>query len=424
MFKLSQRKGSRMWQIRKRWPSDVASILKGEFVVSTGEEDKRLAQQRLPLLAAEYERRVAEARARLAAKPPEDLTEAEAHRMAADFYRQSLPRFVIKRPIQPVEQRALLEIARERLETAKLMQGRNEFGPVMPVAERMVGEAGIELPDDSPSWEYLHRMLMRAFVELHEAAAAHLAGNVDYRPKDCAMVDVPAAPEVVAERDDERTIEKLIEAYEADKGKRWSGSTKKAVVPVFRVMRDVFPGRAVASITRDEARGVVSLLEGLPANMGKRKDLVGLTVPQAVEKAKKLGLPTIQPKTINDGYLLHIASLFNWARKEQWVVSKLGGHLSATVGHTLGEQQLFTSPLPFGHMRQQGVTYRDLIERIEQNHKPIASSFRQGRGLELQRIDSDIVERVTGYLIHRGICCLPVHEARCQAAGAPACRRL
>lgn len=321
MFKLSQRKGSRMWQIRKRWPSDVASILKGEFVVSTGEEDKRLAQQRLPLLAAEYERRVAEARARLAAKPPEDLTEAEAHRMAADFYRQSLPRFVVKRPIQPVEQRALLEIARERLETAKLMQGRNEFGPVMPVAERMVGEAGIELPDDSPSWEYLHRMLMRAFVELHEAAAAHLAGNVDYRPKDCAMVDVPAAPEAVAERGDERTIEKLIEAYEADKGKRWSGSTKKAVVPVFRVMRDVFPGRAVASITRDEARGVVSLLEGLPANMGKRKDLVGLTVPQAVEKAKKLGLPTIQPKTINDGYLLHIASLFNWARKEQWVVS-------------------------------------------------------------------------------------------------------
>lgn len=58
-----------------------------------------------------------------------------------------------------------------------------------------------------------------------------------------------------------------------------------------------------------------------------------------------------------------------------------------------------------------GVVYRDLIDRIEQNHKPIGAWFRQGRGLALQRIDSDIVERVTGYLIHRGICCLPVHDS-------------
>jgi hypothetical protein len=241
VFKLSQRKGSRMWQIRKRWPSDVAELLKGEFVVSTGEEDKRLAQQRLPLLAAEYERRVAEARAKLSAKPPEVLSEAEAHRMAADFYRQSLPRFVVKRPIPPLEQRSLLEIARERLEGAKMMQGRNDFGPVVAVAERMVSEAGIDLPSDSASWEYLQRMLMRAFVELHEAAAAHLAGNADYRPKDEAMVNVPAAPEPEVAQVEERTIEKLLDAYEADKGARWSGSSKKAVVPVFRLLRDVFP---------------------------------------------------------------------------------------------------------------------------------------------------------------------------------------
>lgn len=58
-----------------------------------------------------------------------------------------------------------------------------------------------------------------------------------------------------------------------------------------------------------------------------------------------------------------------------------------------------------------GVVYRDLIDRIEQNHKPIGAWFRQGRGLALQRIDSDIVERVSGYLIHRGICCLPVHDS-------------
>ena len=90
---------------------------------------------------------------------------------------------------------------------------------------------------------------------------------------------------------------------------------------MFRLLRDVFPGRDVRTITREDARAVVKLLEALPANLGKRKELRGLTVPKAVERGKALGLPTIQPKTINDAYLLHIASLFNWARKEQWIAS-------------------------------------------------------------------------------------------------------
>ncbi|WP_121116856.1 hypothetical protein [Croceibacterium ferulae] len=58
VFKLSKRKGSTKWQVRKRWPTDVAVILKGEFNASSGEEDRKRAQLRLPMIAAEYERRV------------------------------------------------------------------------------------------------------------------------------------------------------------------------------------------------------------------------------------------------------------------------------------------------------------------------------------------------------------------------------
>lgn len=65
----------------------------------------------------------------------------------------------------------------------------------------------------------------------------------------------------------------------------------------------------------------MKLLEGLPTQLGRRKELVGLTPRQAAEKTRELTLPTLSPKTINDGYLLHIASMFNWARKEQWVAS-------------------------------------------------------------------------------------------------------
>ena len=317
MFKLSRRKGSAKWQIRKRWPSDVQAILKGEFTVSTGEEDKKAAQQRMSLLIAEYERRVAEARAQIAQKPQEELSEAEAHRMAAEFYRNTLPRFVVKRPVDEQQQRQLLKDTRDRLAEAKGMLGRNEYGPVIGLSKRLAQQSGLELPEVSPSWDYLHRLLMRAFVELHEAAAANLAGDASYRPKDDAIRGAPAVPEDKPER----TVGALLDAYEADKSPGWSGSSKKAIKPVFRILRELFEDRNADSVTREDARGVVKLLESLPTNLGKRKELRSLSVAHAVAKGKELDLPTVAPKTINDGYMMHMASLFNWARKEQWVAA-------------------------------------------------------------------------------------------------------
>lgn len=330
MFKLSRRKGSTKWQVRKRWPSDVASILAGEFNASTGEEDRKQAQQRLPFISAEYERRVAEARAKLAERPRTDLSDAEAHRMAAEFYQRSLPQFIVRRTVEPAQHHQLVAETRKRLAAMKAMLGRNDFGPVLAVARSMTKQAGVELAEESASHVYLCRMLMRAFIELHEAALAHLSGEIAYTPADSVAVTAPgpapqavgaAPPAIIPEEAKGHTIEALLQAYEADKSPRWSGSTKKAVAPVFRMLREVFPGRDVASITRQDARDLVKLLEALPTNIGKRKELRGLTVPQAVEKGRELKLPTIQPKTINDGYLLHVASVFNWARKEQWVTA-------------------------------------------------------------------------------------------------------
>jgi len=69
-YALTRNRRSSKWQFRKRYPSDVARILPGELVNSTGEEEKKAAQALVPLIAAEYERRVAEARANLAETPP------------------------------------------------------------------------------------------------------------------------------------------------------------------------------------------------------------------------------------------------------------------------------------------------------------------------------------------------------------------
>lgn len=318
-YALSRNKRSSKWQFRKRYPSDVARILPGEFIKSTGEEDKKAAQARVPMIAAEYERRIAEARAKLAEAPPTTLSDAQALAMAAHFYHSALPSYLVTRPIGQLEQRQLLQDTRERLEATREALGRNEFGMVAAAARTAARGAGVELPEDSPAMDMLRRCLMMAFVELMRAAVARLEGAPDYMPQGLPL-DAPAVPAPTAAAP-KRTVEALLAAYEADKAAGWSKASADAFGPVSRVLREIFADREVGTITREEAKGLVKVLEGLPVSFGRRKELAGLTVPQMVERGRALGLPVLAPKTINSKYLVNVAAVFNWAVTEQWIAS-------------------------------------------------------------------------------------------------------
>jgi hypothetical protein len=52
-----------------------------------------------------------------------------------------------------------------------------------------------------------------------------------------------------------------------------------------------------------------------------------------------------------------------------------------------------------------------LLTDLETKHASIRGWFRTGRGLNLQRVDSDIAERVLLALLRKGICCLPIHDS-------------
>ncbi|WP_288986294.1 hypothetical protein [uncultured Sphingopyxis sp.] len=98
-YALSRNKRSSKWQFRKRCPSDVARILPAEFIKSAGEDDKRAAQARVAMIAAEYERRTAEALAKLAGAPPTTFPDAQALAMATHFYRSALPPISSRNPL-------------------------------------------------------------------------------------------------------------------------------------------------------------------------------------------------------------------------------------------------------------------------------------------------------------------------------------
>lgn len=325
MYDLTKRKGSNNWYFRKRWPTDVVRILGDEFVKSTREGDKRAAEGRLPVLMAEYHSRIDAARTKLAEVPPATLSESQALAMAAQFYRAALPSYIVTRPIGQHEQRQLLDDTRSRLAAAQDALGRNEFTMVVPSSRTVTRQAGVELPDDSPAMDLLRRHLMLAFIELMRAAVARLEGGPDYVPQGLPL-DAPSAAHS-SPSTPVRTVNTLIDEYEADKGAGWSVATKRAFEPVARLLRDVFGDRDVGGIARDDAKELRKLLERLPVNIGRQKALEGLTIPQAVAKAQKLGLPTIQPKTVNSKYIVTIAAVFNWAKQEQWIASTPFGGL-------------------------------------------------------------------------------------------------
>ena len=52
-----------------------------------------------------------------------------------------------------------------------------------------------------------------------------------------------------------------------------------------------------------------------------------------------------------------------------------------------------------------------LIRAFKEKHAKVSHWFRSGRGLELQRIDSDMAERVMLEMLGQGVCCLPIHDS-------------
>lgn len=309
-YALSRNKRSSKWQFRKRYPSDVARILPGEFVKSTGEEDKKAAQARVPVIAAEYERRVAEARATLAEAPPVTLGKPQILAMAAQFYAEGLEAYALKHAVGPVEHRQALQGLQERLECAEGAMRRLDFNIVRPAVVRRASEAGLGLAEDSPEMLELLQQHMRAYIDAHRHCVAVLQGEGDLAPTPWGAVEPTADAST-------RTVASILVAYEKEKDAGWSTSSKKNFAPVARLLRDVFADRDISTITRDEAKNVRTILQSLPAALGRQKALADLTIPDAVKKGRELGLPVIGAKTINSQYLVTIAAVFNWAIAEQ-----------------------------------------------------------------------------------------------------------
>jgi integrase len=131
-------------------------------------------------------------------------------------------------------------------------------------------------------------------------------------PADQPAMEPPAPPA--------RSLADLERAFREAKLPTLSPATVQGYEPVFRVLRDVLgTDTDIASLTHDDGQRLFEAVQGLPTNARKHGALKGLGTLEAVAEGKRLGLPTVSAKTVNDRYMANIGSLFRFAAGRGWM---------------------------------------------------------------------------------------------------------
>jgi integrase len=91
-------------------------------------------------------------------------------------------------------------------------------------------------------------------------------------------------------------------------------------VPVFRLLNEILgPDASLAGLSHEDGERIFETVQRIPVNANKLRPLRELSLRDAIDEAARLGLPTLAPKTINDGYMANLGSLFRFAVKRGWM---------------------------------------------------------------------------------------------------------
>ena len=92
-------------------------------------------------------------------------------------------------------------------------------------------------------------------------------------------------------------------------------------------------------------------------------------------------------------------------------LSDLRGMIKAAFNAMLNSPKPLSQPPNGVYPKAFGLTWRQVSESILKFHEPIAHHFYTGIGLKLQRLDSDIAEKVLLYFSQKYIPVLPLHDS-------------
>jgi integrase len=325
-------RGNRL-QYRRAFPKDVWPVVgKGRaFALSLRTDSPSEAMRSRPEAERAYWAAVDEARAKLtklANRPPLSREAAEA--LAVRWFLDSLEGGEDARiPLAPDALDNALEAAADSAADARQALAEGDLRDWQRRAAELRERAGYA--SDPVADSLLVRLLGRASIAAAEVEQGRLVSDYGKRPTDplfAAAMEAPkAAPSYhrtsageAPQAAPKATVADLEKAFRETKLPSLSPATVQGYEPVFRLLRDVLGADTpIASITHDDGLRLFEIVKGLPSNAQKRQALKGLGTIEAVAEGKRLELPTVSAKTVNDRYMANIGSLFRFAAGRGWI---------------------------------------------------------------------------------------------------------
>lgn len=310
------------WYFNKAYPKDLWPITgKSPFRKSLNTDSLETALRARPEAERLYWAKVDALRAEHKGTEPRQLTEIESMGIVARWFREEDAERTAeleetRSPLMDID--GALEELQELDNVARESIAEADYNRVRPLAEKLVEEAGFTFDPRPKSSKRLMAALLRGRRELLLMERSRLLGDYAVEPKDPLLRSILAAPAPTGGK--QRTVQEMLDGYQADNRDRQATSTRKAANAPSRILLEYFgPDRAVATITRDEGRAFFDIVKGLPTNYTKRKELRGLSLVECRTKGQELGLPTLLAKTVNDTYMTFIGGAFRWAVREGWI---------------------------------------------------------------------------------------------------------
>jgi len=316
--------------------------------------------------------------------------------------------------------RMLSDDAEATLERIAEEHAKGDYWRALPIARAIVARLPEPFDEADQRFAILSRAILEGLGEVQEARRRWGDGEIDYAPsyppaKPVAVREAVAdAGQNQAEQadDDSPTLVEAIETY-LDLRKRERNPTLKQLgqlrSQLMHLVDALGAETKITRITRADAGRVFEGLRFLPSEHQSHAELVGLSFFDAVQKARKLGLPARHPKTINN-YLTSYRGLFD-------TLTKLGNSITENPfkGMTLdvpddGESErafednelvaILKSPVFMGCLREQRpFDSGDMLLNEKRFWAPLIALMTGARVGEIAQLTPADIRQVDGFWV-------------------------
>lgn len=182
-------------------------------------------------------------------------------------------------------------------------------------AQWLCDDQGWEVDPASAQFGYICEMMRRARRQAYTNEMRRLQGKFGTDPEeDPKFGSTPPPPEPV-----KPTLGLLVGKFIEAKEHKWSVSTQKNYAIIFRVIKEICgEDTPVEKIDHDFCVSVWHTLRGLPAHLQKHPATRGKPIADAITIARDLGLPPINPATINS-HLNKLGAVIRFGSKKGWI---------------------------------------------------------------------------------------------------------